>query len=191
VREATGAQLSLLSYLPGRYITLSKGPLIIRDVYKFYFYENTAMKLVVKGRDIRAALEHAAKFWDAPKWDAEAGRFNLAPTPEFRLYNYSTLSGANYAVDLSKPPGQRIMHLTIEGRPVVPDADYTLAVSNYTAAGGGGYRMLKDKPTEPIPIRDIRALVVDYVRKRGTVYPACDYNWYLALPCRLELPSRR
>ena len=72
-----------------------------------------------------------------------------------------------------------------------PDAEYTLAVSNYTAAGGGGYRMLKDCRWEPIPARDIRALVIDYVRKRGTVYPACDYNWYLTVPCRLELPNRR
>lgn len=191
VREATGAQMSLLSYLPGRYIELPRGPLTIRDIYKFYFYENTAVKLVLKGRDIREALEHAAEFYDPPRWDAEAGRFTLAPTPDFRLYNYSTLSGANYAIDPSRPPGQRITHLTVGGRPVDPDAEYTLAVSNYTAAGGGGYRMLKDCRWEPIPARDIRAVVIDYVRKHGTVYPACDYNWYLAVPCRMDLPNRR
>ncbi len=191
VREATGAQMSLLSYLPGRYIELPRGPLTIRDIYKFYFYENTAVKLVVKGRDIQAALEHAAAFYDPPRWDEAAQHFVLAPTPNFRLYNFSTLSGANYAIDPSRPPGQRITHLTVEGRPIDPDTEYTLAVSNYTAAGGGGYGMLKQCPWEPIPARDIRALVIDYVRKRGTVYPACDYNWYLAVPCRLELPNRR
>jgi 2',3'-cyclic-nucleotide 2'-phosphodiesterase/3'-nucleotidase len=191
VREATGAQMSLLSYLPGRYITLPRGPLTIRDIYKFYFYENTAVKLVLKGRDIRAAIEHAAEFYDPPRWDPEAGRFTLAPAPDFRMYNYSTLGGASYAIDPSRPPGQRITHFTVAGRPVDPDAEYTLAVSNYTAAGGGRYDMMKRGRWEKIPVRDIRALVIDYVRKHGTVYPACDYNWYLAVPCRLELPNRR
>jgi 2',3'-cyclic-nucleotide 2'-phosphodiesterase/3'-nucleotidase len=191
VLRYTGAQMSLLSYLPGRYITLTKGPLTVRDIYSFYFYENTAVKLAIKGKDLLAALEHAADFYDAEGWNAEAGAFRLAPGPEFRLYNFSTLAGASYAVDPTRPKGHRITHFLYQGRPIEPETEYTLAVSNYQAAGGGAYDMLRNGRWLPLEAQDIRSLVIRYIQEQKTVDPVCDYNWYLAFPCRLDLPNRR
>ena len=47
-----------------------------------------------------------------------------------------------YAFDLSRPPGSRLVSLSLDGRPVEPEATYRVAVNNFIASGGDGFAFL-------------------------------------------------
>lgn len=44
--------------------------------------------------------------------------------------------GFTYSYDLSKPLGHRIVSMTLDGKPIDPDATYRIAVNDYVARGG-------------------------------------------------------
>ena len=65
------------------------------------------------------------------------------PIPAERLRDCDTLEGAEYALDLSKPAGQRVVSLRRGGREIADDDVFTVALNSYRASGGGGYPMWK------------------------------------------------
>jgi len=190
MRAHTGAELSFTSYLPGRPLTFRQGPLKVRDIYSIYIYENSIVKLAIKGSGIRAALERTAMIYDQAGWNADKGRFEIQGAKEFRSYNFSTLAGADYAIDPTRPVGQRVLYLNVDGRPIDPEREYTLAVSNYQAVGGGQYQMFKEARWISNDPRDIRSLIVEYIDRQETLPPACAQNWHLQFPCQFQ-PYRR
>ncbi len=50
MREATGADLSMTSLLPGRFEGFRKGPIKVRNVYTLYPYENRSSRSRSTGR---------------------------------------------------------------------------------------------------------------------------------------------
>jgi len=47
-----------------------------------------------------------------------------------------------FAYDLSKPAGQRVVAMTLNGKPIDPAARYRVTVNNFLASGGDGYSVL-------------------------------------------------
>ena len=71
--------------------------------------------------------------------------------------------------------------LEVKGRPVAPTDSFTLALNNYRQTGGGGYSMLSRAPVVYDKQQEIRQLLVDEVRRKGTIVPE-DYftrNWQI------------
>jgi 5'-nucleotidase len=69
----------------------------------------------------------------------------------------------------------------VNGRPVAPTDTFTMALNNYRQTGGGGFAMLRGAPLVYDKQQEIRQLLIDEVRRRGTIRPA-DYfhaNWKL------------
>ena len=60
-----------------------------------------------------------------------------------------------------------------------PDQTFTLALNNYRQAGGGGFAMLADAPVVYDRQEDIRDLLIDEMRRRGTIRPSDFFhrNW--------------
>jgi len=82
----------------------------------------------VSGNTLREVLEHGVA---RSAEDAEPGRF-----PQ--------VSGIRFTFDGRRPPGSRIVDLSINGKPLDEKKMYTLATSDYVAIDGGdGYAMLK------------------------------------------------
>lgn len=130
-REATGAQLSAAA-VPDPRIYIPRGPTSVRQFYALMPFENQVARIRVTGAQLRAYLEHAA------------GTFNFSHEAElFRrdvpFYNADTVDGCGYALDLGRPAGQRVQRLTFQGQPVRPEQEFSLALSTYRLAGGGGY----------------------------------------------------
>jgi 5'-nucleotidase len=48
----------------------------------------------------------------------------------------------HFTYDRSKPAGQRIVAMTLGGKPVDPSARYRVTVNNFLASGGDGYSVL-------------------------------------------------
>ncbi|MBZ0268431.1 hypothetical protein K8I85_09775, partial [bacterium] len=59
-------------------------------------------------------------------------------------------------------------------------ARLSLAVSSYRAQGGGGYASLRSARVVERTGRDLRGLLGDYIRARGTITPELFGNWRVA-----------
>ena len=131
----------------------------------------------ISGAQLRAYLEHSAKYWKT--WAPGATESLVNPTvPGF---NFDMIVGAEYVIDLSQAVGQRITTLRVDGKPVVDTDSFTIALSNYRQTGGGGYAMLANAPLVFESKGDIREMVIDAVRKAGTLDPAAwsRVNWQI------------
>lgn len=107
---------------------IKKGTLTRRDVLSILPFKNKVVKVEVSGATLRNVLEHGVA---RSSEDAEPGRF-----PQ--------VSGVRFSFDGRRPPGSRIVDLTINGVPLDERKAYTLAASDYLAIDGGdGYTTLK------------------------------------------------
>ena len=178
-RDATGAQLSMTSLLPGpRFEGFTKGPITTRQVYGLYPYENQLSLLEIDGAILKECIEHAAEFYGAAVWDGT--KLVLTPKPGMIPYNFDAVQGVSYRIDPTAPVGARVKELTYRGRDVKPEDRFTLAVNSYRAQGSGGYtalrraKLLKSFPDE------IRELLIDRLREMKTLVPRMDGNWTVA-----------
>jgi 5'-nucleotidase len=62
------------------------------------------------------------------------------------LHDSILIPSANFsfAYDLSEPAGQRIVAMTLDGKPIDPAARYRVTVNNFMASGGDGYSVLTE-----------------------------------------------
>lgn len=128
-RAATGADVGLMN---GGSIRadeiIAAGPLTKRDVLSILPFKNRVVKVELNGATLREVLEHGVA---RSAEDAEPGRF-----PQ--------VSGIRFTFDARRPPGSRIVDLSLNGKPLDEKKKYTLAASDYVAIDGGdGYAMLK------------------------------------------------
>jgi len=164
-RRKAGAQLSAAAAFdvqPG----LPEGDVHQRDVAGVYPYENTLRVVRISGQQLRAYLEHSARYFRT----YEPGQPIL--NDSVAGYNYDVVSGVAYNVDLSRPAGQRIRGLAFNGKIVQPTDTFTLALNSYRQAGGGGYSMLAGAPLIYDKGEDIRELLVDEIRRARTIQAA-------------------
>jgi 2',3'-cyclic-nucleotide 2'-phosphodiesterase (5'-nucleotidase family) len=155
MRDKTGAVAAVTNgggirggrvYPPGSQITR-------RDILGELPFGNRVVTLDVKGRGLREALENGLS-----RVESAAGRF-----PQ--------VSGLVIEYDPKRPPGQRILSISIGGAPLDPDRTYRVATNDFLARGGDGYDTFAEaKPLIPIddsPLIANEAMV--HVRKLGTV----------------------
>ena len=82
------------------------------------------------------------------------------------------LSGVRITYDPARPAGQRIVEVTVGGRPLRDDATYTVAMTDFLLTGGDGLGLQQEAVrVEPLNIVDLDALI-DYVRASGGVVRA-------------------
>ncbi len=130
-----------------------------------------------------------------------AGAFNRidpAGAPEqdllnagFPSYNFDTLDGLSYAIDVSQPArydragrlvapqARRIVDLRHGGKPLDDQAWFAVVTNNYRASGGGsfpgldGSNVILDAPDEN------REALLQYLQAQRTLDPSADGNWRL------------
>ena len=170
-REATGAQLSAVSWTSSR-VFIPKGPTSVRQFYMLEPYENKLARIRITGKQLRAYLEFAGRAYN---FSHEPELFNKAVA----FYDVDQIDGCAYAMDLSQPPGRRVKNLSYQGRAVQDDQTFTLCLSTYRLSGGGGYMdaiQFKGQ-AELITPQVQRNLLLAYVLNRPTLFPAAINAW--------------
>lgn len=174
-RRRAGADLSATAAFT--LASIDSGPITVAEIAQLYPYENTLRAVRVTGAQLKAYLEHSARYYRS------LGATPLID-PAIPGYNFDMIAGAEYTLDLSKPLGARVTSLAVRGRPVTDTDSFTLALNNYRQTGGGGFAMLRDAPVVYDAKEDIRELLIAEVTQRGTLRPE-DYftrNWRLEPP---------
>nr|MCU0626174.1 5'-nucleotidase C-terminal domain-containing protein [Gemmatimonadaceae bacterium] len=173
MRRAAGTQLAATPAFSLR-ARLDSGPVTVAEVSRLYPYDNTLRAVRLTGAQLRAFLEHSARYWRTWSPGDTTSLLNGVPG-----YNFDMLVGAEYALDLSRPVGDRVRDLRVNGAPVRDAQTFTMALSNYRQTGGGGFAMVADAPLVNEPDVDIRDLILAEFRTRASIAPA-DYftpNW--------------
>lgn len=173
--EAGPADVSLAANFNPR-ARIPAGPITVRDIAGLYIYENTLYVLEVTGAQLKAALEHSARYflpYEAGKSPVELIDRNIPG------YNFDIAEGVTYELDLRRPVGDRICNLAFQGAPLAPDRKLRLATNNYRYNGGGGYTMFKDAKVLSRSSTEIRDLLIAWVERHGTIPTEPTGNWRL------------
>ena len=171
--EAGRADVSMVaSFNPDARI--GRGAVTVREIAGLYVYENTLVVLEVTGAELKAALEHSAKYFR----DYEQGKSAAELVNEkIPAYNFDIAEGVSYELNIAKPVGERIENLRFRGELVQPDQKFRLATNNYRVNGGGGYTMYKGAPVVYRSSEEIRELIIDWVERHKTIPAEATNNW--------------
>lgn len=176
--DVSGADVSFAANYNTR-ARVPAGAVTVRDIAGLYIYENTLYLIESNGAKVKAALEHAARFFrTAQPGDKPADLVNRS----IPGYNFDIAEGVTYEIDLRRPVGDRIQNLRFKGAPLAPDQPLKVALNNYRYNGGGDYTMFKGDQILLRPAGEIRDLIIDWVEKNGTIPTTPNHNWKLVLP---------
>jgi 2',3'-cyclic-nucleotide 2'-phosphodiesterase / 3'-nucleotidase len=125
---------------------VAQGNVAINNAADLYLFPNTVYAVKVKGSDIQAWLETAAKRFNQID---PARTTDQALISSFPGYNFDMFTSAdlNYEIDVTQAVGSRIKKLTYKGAAMDANADFIVATNNYRASGGGGFPGLDGSKT--------------------------------------------
>lgn len=116
----TGAQIAITNG-GGIRASIEPGEITVGDVITVLPFGNYIVTLDVKGSDLILALENGLTDYPAPK-----GAF-------------PHVAGIKFTFDPAKPAMQRVTSVTFNGKPLDPNAYYSVATNDFMAAGGDQY----------------------------------------------------
>lgn len=172
IMSVSGAEIASTALFQG-----AKGlkPVItMRDLMATYMFPNTLVVKKVTGAVLKEYLEKTAEFWTIRDGKIAVADRSLPTHPLY--HNYDMADGIEYTVKISNPVGSRIISLTRNGVPVKPEEEFTLAVNNYRAAGGGEFDMIKNAPTVKEDARSIVEILAEYLMDHPHVTVAENEN---------------
>ena len=134
---------------------LNNGVIKVKDMFNLYPYENFFYVMKLTGKQIKDAMEYSYGRWFntmnnindhliAFKKDANGelifnNRYNSYDTVT-PSYNYESVAGLNYTVDVTKPNGEKVIIESLsDGTPFELDKEYKVAINSYRGSGGGGH----------------------------------------------------
>ena len=183
------AQLSIAAPLTQQGV-IKAGTLVFNDLFTLYKYENQLSVVQMSGKEVKDYLEasydqwintvtgpadHVLKIRNAPDTRTGLERWSF----ENASYNFDSVGGLVYTVDVSKPFGERVSIFSLaRGDAFDPAATYNVAMTSYRASGGGGLLDRIGIDTDRIDERvvkkypEIRDMIYDYLKEHGSIDPA-------------------
>jgi 2',3'-cyclic-nucleotide 2'-phosphodiesterase/3'-nucleotidase len=161
---------------------LTAGPIKLKDAYAVYIYDNTLYVIEATGQQIKDELEWTANYFN--QYNYEPG--GVTVNSGVRDYNYDLWSGIEYTLDVTKPVGQRVVELKLNGVDLAMDQVVRVALNNYRATG--------KFPTAPKLYQstvEVRELITNWITARGTISPSDVFvqNFTLLPPVNTWLPT--
>lgn len=187
--SCTPAQLSIAAPLTFDG-TVMPGTLIYNDLFTIYPFENQLLVVKMTGKEIVRYLEVSYEDWirTLPNPENQLLKLELATDLQTgrknwtfvnRFYNFDSVGGLVYTVDVTKPFCERVSVTSLAGGEAFePDKTYCVAMTSYRANGGGG--LLKRAGIDPEDIGEriveygpeIRNLLYAYLQEHGSIDPA-------------------
>ncbi|MBI3927318.1 MAG: bifunctional metallophosphatase/5'-nucleotidase [Armatimonadetes bacterium] len=143
LRAETGAQVALFNHGGIRAALLPSGPITRERAFRLLPFDDPVVKLQVSGQGLLEALRH--------------GLFSAPGAVQ--------VSGLTAVLD---PRNETVLEVRVDGAPLDPARQYTVAVPGFMAGGGDGYVMLREGlvlERYPIP----RELFERYARRAGAL----------------------
>ncbi len=181
---ASGADVSLAA-LPDAGVTIPAGPVTERDLLRLYPYENTLGVVRLTGAELKRVLEHSAAAFGDYDFSHERPLFAPGAPP----YQFDMAAGVEYAVDVSRPAGDRIVDLRFRGAPLDPDRELDVAVNSYRMYGGGGFPAIASAKRGWRTSKTVRELIAEHLAAHPAYDPPARPGWRLR-PAFAAAPER-
>ena len=173
--KMTDAELSIAAPLTYDK-TILAGQIVFTDLFTIYPYENQLYVIKMTGKEIKDYLEQSYDLWITTDSTDHLLRIQQTDDPRNnqkrwsfvnRSYNFDSVAGLFYTVDIDKPAGERIRILSMaDGKPFETDREYKVAVTSYRASGGGNLLDKAGVNTDRIDER----IVARYPEYRNMIY---------------------
>ena len=176
---------------PADFVEVEKGDMIFRNAADLYLYPNTLVVVKATGAEVTEWLECSAGMFNQINPQSEAPQ-SLVNWDGFRTYNFDTISGINYQIDLTQPAkydvdcqtvnpqANRIKNVTYQGKPIDPKAVFLVATNNYRAYGGK-FAGTGDKHIAFASPDENRSVLAGYIaaetKAKGAVSALAEQNW--------------
>lgn len=150
--DETGAEIAITNG-GGIRDSIDEGEITKGEIVKVLPFGNYIVTKALTGSQIKEVLEHGIKAYPAP-----AGHF-------------PHVSGVNFVFDETREAGNRIVGITVNGKPIEMDKLYVVATNDFMSVGGDEYPHFSNIPT----INEYKSLeeaLESYIRKIGNV----DYS---------------
>lgn len=169
--------------------TVKAGTLIFNDLFSIYPFENQLYVIRMNGQELKDYLEASYDRWINTIHGPGEHVLKIVPRSNARMmqerwsfegqtYNFDSLSGADYSVDVTQPRGSRIrISRLADGTPFDLQREYNVAMTSYRASGGGNLLDEVGIDTDRIDDRvvarypEIRNLLYDYLKENGSIDP--------------------
>ena len=125
---------------------IDAGPVTKRAIFNLMPFDNRIAKLTLKGKDLRRALDHGVGM----------GRI-------------VQLSGAIVSYKRKAPEGERIVSITVGGKPLEDEAVYKVATLDFLATGGDDYASFGSALDKDITKALLRDVLCGCARKNGLI----------------------
>lgn len=176
---------------PADFVEVEKGDMTFRNAADLYLYPNTLVVVKATGAEVTEWLECSAGMFNQINSQSEAPQ-SLVNWDGFRTYNFDTISGINYQIDLTQPAkydvecqtvnpqANRIKNVTYQGKPIDPKAVFLVATNNYRAYGGK-FAGTGDKHIAFASPDENRSVLAGYIaaetKAKGAVSAQAEQNW--------------
>ncbi len=176
---------------PADFVEVEKGDMTFRNAADLYLYPNTLVVVKATGAEVTEWLECSAGMFNQINPQSEAPQ-SLVNWDGFRTYNFDTISGINYQIDLTQPAkydvecqtvnpqANRIKNVTYQGKPIDPKAVFLVATNNYRAYGGK-FAGTGDKHIAFASPDENRSVLAGYIaaetKTKGAVSAQAEQNW--------------
>lgn len=176
---------------PADFVEVEKGDMTFRNAADLYLYPNTLVVVKATGAEVTEWLECSAGMFNQIDPQSEAPQ-SLVNWDGFRTYNFDTISGVNYQIDLTQPAkydvdcqtvnpqANRIKNVTYQGKPIDPKAVFLVATNNYRAYGGK-FAGTGDKHIAFASPDENRSVLAGYIaaetKEKSGVSARAEQNW--------------
>lgn len=139
--KGAGAQIALMNPFGVRapLTPSADGSLTFGDLYAAQPFNNTLVTQSMTGAELKAVLEQG--------FDTNGPEQILIPS-----------AGFAFRYDRSKPGGQRIVSMMLNGQPIDPAGMYRVTTNSFLAQGGDAFTVFAGQRTAQIGISDLEAL---------------------------------
>ncbi|UWR22828.1 bifunctional UDP-sugar hydrolase/5'-nucleotidase [Sulfitobacter sp. S190] len=121
---------------PENYVQIAPGVVRRRHIAGLVPFNDQLMCVRTSGHAVREWLEHSASlFHTIQPRDESQPLLN----PDVPAFQYDTIFGLRYRIDLSRKPGERIGDMMCNGIPLRDDDRFALLTTQFRVAGGGNY----------------------------------------------------
>ena len=184
---------------PDHFTDTPAGVLVERNRFQIYAYPSKLCTTVVTGAVLKSWLERAASVFNQQKIGC-TGRPLV--NPDFPSYNFDTVHGLTYQIDLSQPAqfnfrgvrtapeSNRIVSLSYGGQPVDHDQKFLVATNNFRMSSNKGFPQLEPAISFDVSIWDVMR---KYLASHNFAQPQGPPTWsFCAMEnttCRVQSAS--
>ena len=169
-RAQSGADIAFVNG-GGIRVNINAGKITLNDILKVHPFGNAMCVIEVTGQQILDALE-----WGSRAVPGETGGFLQVSGLSYEIHSYieSSCTSDENGMFTGVAGERRVQNVLVDGKPIDPEATYTLASHNYMLLNNGdGYTMFDGAPLLQDSVKLDNQVLIDYITENleGVIGP--------------------